>query len=371
MQCPGIPTIPYSELHRLLRGRAEHGRLPLAGSLELTERCNNRCVHCYINRSAGDQLARDRELTYQEICTTLDQIVDEGCLWLLLTGGEVLLRSDFLDIYTYAKHKGLLLTIFTNGTLLTPEMADYLAEWPPYRLEITLYGSNQEVYEAVTGVAGSFARCMKGIELALERNLPLRLKATLCTLNQHDLVVMKQFATDVGVGFRFDPLLNARIDHVGEVDGLRLSPDEVVALDLTEPKRMAQWVELRSTFGLPVEPERLFYCKAGLNSFHIDAYGRLGICMMMRQPTYDLREGTFAAGWHKFVPELRARSRLKRVACQECRLVSVCGQCPAWSQLEHGVGHEEEPVDYLCKVTHLRDRVLPGKVAAFDDQSLY
>lgn len=360
MEC--LELIPYSEFQQLLKSKATDGRLPLAGSLELTERCNNRCVYCYINQPAGDRALRDRELTQAEIAGIIDQIVDEGCLWLLLTGGEVLLRPDFLDIYAHAKRKGLLLSVFTNGTLLTPEIADYLAEWPPYRLEITLYGRSREVYEAVTGVPGSHARCMRGIELALERGLPLKLKTTLCQANVRELDAMQQYADRLGVSFRFDSLLNSRIGDDALGTGVRLSPDQVVALDLADPKRLAEWNKVHEAFyGPPLEPDRLFFCKAGLSSFHIDAYGQLSICMMLRQPSFDLRTGTFAEAWHQFIPGLRARTRCQQTACQECRLVSLCDQCPAWSQLEYGAGGEEQPVGYLCEIAHLRHRLLSAQ----------
>ena len=109
--------------------------------------------------------------------------MDEGCRWLLLTGGEPFLRPDFLDIYTNANKKGLLLTLFTNGTLLTPRSADLLAERRPFAIEITLYGATQQTYERITGIPGSYARCRRGIDLLLERNLPLKLKTMVMTLN--------------------------------------------------------------------------------------------------------------------------------------------------------------------------------------------
>ena len=128
MDCPHIPLTPYSEFSLRLHEKVADQRIPIAGSLEITERWNLRCAHCYINLPAGDQVARKDELTTAEIQNILDQIVDQGCLWLLLTGGEPFLRPDFLDTYSYAKQKGLLLTLFTNGTTLTPRIADHLAD---------------------------------------------------------------------------------------------------------------------------------------------------------------------------------------------------------------------------------------------------
>ena len=173
MECPYIPLTPYSDFSLRLHQKVVGKRIPLVGSLEVTERCNLSCVHCYINLPAGDQGARKRELNAVEIYDILDQIVEEGCLWLLLTGGEPFVRPDFLEIYTYAKKKGLLITLFTNGTTITPRIADHLAEWRPFAIEITLYGHSQETYERVTGVQDSYERCRRGIELLQERELPL------------------------------------------------------------------------------------------------------------------------------------------------------------------------------------------------------
>jgi MoaA/NifB/PqqE/SkfB family radical SAM enzyme len=120
MDCPLIHVTGYGEFSERLHNQAATRRLPITGSVELTDRCNLQCAHCYINLSAADCESRSRELTLGEWRNLLDQIADEGCLWLLLTGGEPLIRPDFLEIYDHAKQRGLLLTVFTNGTLLTP-----------------------------------------------------------------------------------------------------------------------------------------------------------------------------------------------------------------------------------------------------------
>ncbi len=122
---------------------------------------------------------------------------------------EPLFRKDFKDIFRYVKQKGLLVTLFTNGTLITPEMADFLQEYPPFNLEITLYGRTQETYESVTGIPGSYRRCMQGIEYLKERDIHFSLKTMLLTLNAHELKAMQEFARSLGVGFRYDGLINS------------------------------------------------------------------------------------------------------------------------------------------------------------------
>ena len=103
-------------------------RLPISGLIEVTQLCNNKCIHCYNNLPGGDLKAKEEELSFDEYRRILDEIVDAGCLWLLFTGGEIFIRKDFIDIYTYARQKGLLITLFTNGTLISSEIADRLAQ---------------------------------------------------------------------------------------------------------------------------------------------------------------------------------------------------------------------------------------------------
>jgi radical SAM protein with 4Fe4S-binding SPASM domain len=353
MYCPLIHITGYGEFSERLHNQAAAQRLPLTGSIEVTERCNLQCAHCYINLPVADREAHSRELPLSEWRRILDSIVDEGCLWLLLTGGEPFIRPDFLDLYDYAKRQGLLLTLFTNGTTLTPQIADHLAEWPPFSIEITLYGRSQEVYERVTGVPSSYARCMGGIELLLERGLPLKLKSMVMTLNQHELPQMEAFARELGLDYRFDPVLNLRLDGNGKPAACRISPEEVVALDLADGQRAKAWREFCAKFwGPPPQPDLLYQCGAGHGTFHVDAGGQLSACMMARQPSFDLGRGTFHEGWHSFMPQVRAQKRTQQTACRHCELISLCGQCPGWAQMEDG--DQEAQVDYLCRIAHLR-----------------
>lgn len=361
MDCPHIPELSYTEFGKRLREKIGNQRIPISGSMELTFRCNLRCVHCYLD-GLHEGIPGQQELSYQEFCGIIDQIVDEGCLWLLLTGGEPFVRPDALDIYTYAKRKGLIVTLFTNGTLITPQIADYLAEWRPFKVEITLYGRTQQTYERITGIPGSHARCMQGIDLLLERGVPLMLKTMLMTLNKHELWDIKAYAESLGVDFRFDPMLNAGVNGTRKPISYRLSPEEIVQFDVADPKRLSDWLDLYRRFrDVHVDPRHLYTCGAGLNSFHIDPFGKLNICMMSRTPACDLHKIDFRSGWGEFLRQIRLQSPTEHYRCNQCELLTLCGQCPGWAQVEHA--NPEEPVEFLCSVAHLR-------AVAFEQQSL-
>ena len=359
MECLGVGELNYGEwslgFHKRISGR----RIPLEGSIELTFRCSNNCIHCYCNQPVDDPFEKAREMNTDTIARIISEAVDQGCLWLLLTGGEPLLRPDFKDIYLYAKKKGVLLTLFTNGTLINPGIADFLAEWRPFSIEITLYGATEKTYEAITRIPGSYRRCMNGIMLLLKRNLPLKLKTVAIRQNVYEIPVMKSYAEGLGLDFRFDPLINARIDGNKSSLSTRLAVEDVVRLDVEDEKRLKAWKEFCDKYAGHMDSDRLYSCGGGVNSFHIDPYGNLGICALARKDTYSLRFGSFKEGWYDFIARLRERSLSLDNQCRRCEFLSLCGQCPGWAQLEHG--NDETSVGYLCEIAHKRAESLGVK----------
>jgi radical SAM protein with 4Fe4S-binding SPASM domain len=348
-----IPLMSSAVFGEQIDSKAYARRIPISAAFEITFRCNLRCAHCYCNLPADDHQALEEELKTAEIFAILDQIAAAGCLWLLITGGEPLVRDDFREIYAYAKRKGFLITLFTNGTLITPRIADFLAEWPPHDLEIPLYGSSKGTYDRITGSPDGFRRCLRGIELLRERKIPLGLKTVVTTLNKDELLQIKAFAERLGLAFRFDAALTPRIDGGKALRQFRLSPPEVLALDVADNLREQEW---RKEFKKPAErlaSDKLFLCGAGMTSFHIDPYGKMDICDMCRFHTYDLRSGTFQDGWNRHIPLLLETARRKTESpCLTCPWTANCDNCSGWSWMENG--SLETPVDYHCQITRLR-----------------
>src|SRR5437660_1779433 len=275
-----MEQLSYGAFSADLHQRQAGERVPLQVSIEVTRRCPLECLHCYNNLPMGDMDAKRRELTKEEHFRVLDELVEMGCFWILYTGGEIFARKDFLEIYTYAKQRGFLVTLFTNGTVINERIADYLRDFPPFGIEITLYGRTQETYETLTGIPGSYQRCLRGIKLLMERGLPLKLKTVGTSINRHEVIGMKEFAEqDLGVEFKFDSLINPRIDCSQAPLGVRLSPEEVVTLDLHWPKIAAEHrANLEREARNPILTGTTVYsCGGGLKGFAIDPYGRMSI----------------------------------------------------------------------------------------------
>lgn len=362
--------LSYGAFSADLHQRHSGERLPLQVSIEVTRRCPLECLHCYNNLAMGDLAARRRELSKEEHFRLLDELFEMGTFWLLYTGGEIFARNDFLEIYTYAKKKGFLITLFTNGTLINTHIADYLAEWPPFAIEITLYGRTRETYEALTEIPGSYDRCLRGIKLLQERSLPVKLKTVATSINRHEVLAMNQFAEEeLGVEFKVDGQINPRIDCSRSPLNVRLTPEEVVALDMHSPKRVSEYRKLaKSGLENPAplgEVDTVYSCGGGMNSFAVNAYGEIGICVISQQETFDVRIAGVRAVWEDSLLRLRNQKRKQITKCVNCRLQSICGMCPANGELENG--NRESPVAFLCNVAHLRAASLDIEIVRHGD----
>jgi radical SAM protein with 4Fe4S-binding SPASM domain len=336
--------------------------------IELTDRCNNECQHCYIHRPAGDRLVASREMETNFIKGLIRQAADLGCLDLRFTGGEPLLRADFPELYRFARQNGFKVHIFTNGRLIDDELARLLRELPPGQpVGITVYGMSADSYESVTGVAGSYAEFRKGVHLLEEKGIDFGLKMAVLPANRRDIPEYESWVRELFHG-RKEPayvlgfLQRARRDDAEKsrrIKALRAGPEEIVDL----VARSARYAEdlrdfCRRFTGAP--SDKLFDCDFGL-SLCVDAYGRAQGCLLLRHPDliYDLHAGTLAGALREFFPKFAARRAEDPVFlshCARCCLRGLCEQCPAQSWIEHGT--LDTPVEYQCRIAHAHARRL-------------
>ena len=325
-------------------------RVPFSGSLALTHSCNLRCLHCYVQGepAAGEAAT---ELRTGQWLRIIEEIKEAGCLSLLLTGGDPLLREDFPEIYSFIKKNGFLVTVFTSGSLVSDRIVDLFAELPPRLVEITLYGAGASTHDLVTGVPGSFARSIQGIERLLARGVHVGLKSVLMTLNQDEFPALEELAKGFGVRFRSDAAIFPTLagDH-GPV-GLRVAPDRAVALEMADPERRREWREFFKNSPSIPQGKQIFVCNAGLTTFHIDPDGRLFPCLMARMVEYPLASGDFMEGWSEMarVRQLEAEGDF---SCGGCEKKTICGFCPGFFMLENG--QSQAPSDYVCAIGRLR-----------------
>jgi len=346
-----------------LSGLWKTGRPLLARlDIELTERCNNHCLHCSVNLPAGDGRARRRELTAADIKAVLEEAASLGCLSVRFTGGEPLLREDFETVYLAARRLGLKVRVFTNATLLTPRLAALFEKTPPLeKMEISIYGMSAGSEAAVTGNPGSHEASRRGINLLVKHGIPFVLKGAILPATKNEMDRFEAWAGEIrgadgppSYAMLFD-LRSRRDDEAknGQIRRLRLGPMEYSRLAARRGGGHA--AELRAFVAKFSGPcgDRLFNCLSDSGS--VDAYGRFQVCLTLRHPrtVYDLKKGSLRKAVTEFLPEVREMrstnpAYLKR--CGLCFLKSLCLQCPAKSWAEHGT--LDTPVAYFCGIAH-------------------
>lgn len=187
-----------------------------------------------------------------------------------------------------------------------------------------------------------------------QQGIRLELKTVVLKQNEDELQQIKAFAQEQKATFRFDTMINSRIDGSHRpTRKTRITPTEVIQFDLENPERYDAIKDYyhRQLQNRP-KPDRVFTCGAAINEFRIDPYGHLLTCSMVRKPFYDLKKGSFHKGFYEYFPALRKMKNNKPVRCRSCKLWSVCDQCAGWSSLSHG--DLETPDDFICEVTHRR-----------------
>ena len=347
--------------------RGGDARMPVLLTAELTRRCNFGCTHCYCRRPEVDAAA-SAEMRGEEWTRIFGEAASEGAIFLIVTGGEPLLHPDFREIWIAGKRLGLIPDLYTNASLITPEVADFLAHWPPRRISVTLYGSTDETYRAVTGREGMRDRVLEAVGLLRDRGLSVELKATITRKNAKELQGLRALAATEGPAFRWGAeLIGAVEGSLGNPKDVVLSGREIVALERTDPARWAEWgARLAAWKPSPENPASPFRCKIGRLSIHVDPYGMMRACEFVESVAYDVRTGTVREGWREAIPGSLERFPWSPGPCQTCELADVCRVCPG-----HALGSglsASSPTVMHCELGRARAEAfaLPARLPSFE-----
>ncbi|MBL7069054.1 MAG: radical SAM protein [Candidatus Omnitrophica bacterium] len=329
---------------------------PNVCQFELTFRCGLRCNYCYsdcYNRPAYLK----KELKTDEVKHILDKVYDAGVIWLCFTGGDPLTRKDFLDIYSYAKEKGFIITIFSNLTSLTKRIVEHLKKNPPFVIEITLNAATRNLYEKITGVEDSFDKVMRGIESVKKAKLPMKIKTQITKDNLAEIPKIRSFVKGLGLKFSPSTDLYARLNGDSAPCNLRLSPQEILSLNgkgrisddacelLRDTKHRTPNTKARTP------NTSLFRCTiGGGDGFNVDPYGRTFPCALIRKPAFNLLKVNIEYALNELLSLVRERRFTVDSKCSGCGLRESCRWCPGRAYVERG--DMETPVEYYCELAN-------------------
>ena len=364
-------TEPY--LSTYLHSKGKNRGLPIGGNFELTARCNFDCPMCYVHLKQEDIDAQGKELTTQQWIDLARDARDQGMVFALLTGGEPFVRKDFFEIYSAMKERGLLVSINSNGSMLSGEIRKKLLENPPMRMNISLYGGCNETYRNMCGVP-AFEQVVENIRSLKDEGIDVCINLSVTPYNWRDIGKIYETAETLGIHVRSSSYMYPSIrvngqygcgDRLGpkdaaqasvEWDLLRFTSDEFALR--AEALMQRQGIEQE---GCPVEEGEGVRCRAGSTAFWMTWDGRMLPCGMMTTPVaYPLETG-FDAAWE----QIRAATAAIKTPgkCVNCSYKDICGACAAVYYTETGT-FDGVP-EYVCRRA---EEIVNQTLAAYEER---
>jgi MoaA/NifB/PqqE/SkfB family radical SAM enzyme len=337
-----------------VRGRADTALRDRNAStclFEITPTCNLRCGFCYValDPYQGPYLSTD------QVCRVIDKIEQAGILRLTLTGGEILSRRDLPEIYRHARRAGLLVTLYTNATLMNEKLMRLFRDEPPHCVEVSIYGADAEHYERVTGIKGSFARFERGVDFLQEAGVSLILKHPASNLTQDHIPAIRAWCEKRGVPYRLGFTIENRHDGGQQPSLYRIMPRRVNELEAYKyeaingrPRDDLPLAECSSGGG-EGSSERLYQCGAGRIGVFIDALGNASHCVLDREPSFPVLEMSWDEVW-RGIGEWVDQPLPADAPCSGCGLRAGCNNCPARSRAATGSPYLKDT--YRCDITH-------------------
>ena len=349
------------QLNNIIKTFTKKCRKPLGVTFEITPVCNLRCVHCYLS----DRKKKENELELNKIKSILDILASNGILFLTLTGGEVFTHPDFEEIYVYAKRKGFVVVVFSNGILLKEKWIKVFNKYPPFLIDISIYGASEETYLKVTGDGSGFNKLIDALNLLKANKLRFALKTPLLSINCKDLpdmqIINNRYCKD-RLRYSFDMApdrddeakpLNYEIDNLEAV--LLEASDELTAITLyNKASEKNNWRIAREKGELIPS----HFCYIARSEFHIDYSGNASACIECND-RFNVLENDFWNLWEK-MGEYKKILACKKYMCIDCDSLYYCKSCPQLRKRKYGneqIVKKEDCMTAKLKKKYYVDRV--------------
>jgi radical SAM protein with 4Fe4S-binding SPASM domain len=321
--------------------------IPLSVQLDLTYRCNERCIHCYLDHT-------DRgEMTTAEIKDLLGQLADAGVFYLTISGGEILMRRDFFEILEYARARTFCIKLKTNGVLIRAREAERIRSLGVESVQISIYSHRPEVHDAITKMPGSLRQSIDAMCLLRSHGLHVIIANVLMVQNVQDHAGVRALATELGAQYTLDPTITPMMD--GDRSVLRLNVDEAALRQVFRNESLVGNVEEFCAPPQSADEDALesLPCSAGHTACYVSPYGDVYPCVQFPLPSGNVRRTKFADIWRDSpqLNEVRSITLGDLPACSQCAHGGSCTRCPGLAFLE---GSMRGPSYQDCEKSYAR-----------------
>jgi len=178
--------------------------------IEVTARCNERCIHCYIPNQKKDG-GKDMELAL--VLRVLDEAKDLGTLQVTLSGGELFMHKDIDTILRHARKNDFSISILSNLVLLNDKHISLLKEVNPSLVQVSLYSMKADEHDAITLVKGSFNKTKNAIEGLVAADIPVQISCPVMKLNRKSYKDVLIYANNLRIKSQTDFIMMAQADY--------------------------------------------------------------------------------------------------------------------------------------------------------------
>jgi AdoMet-dependent heme synthase len=336
-----------SDLMQEMGAKALALGIPLSVQLDLTYRCNERCVHCYLDHDDHG------EMTTAEIKDLLDQMAEAGVFILTLSGGEILMRRDFFEILEYARGLTFCVKLKTNAVLIREWEAARIRDLGVESIQVSIYSHRPEIHDAITLVPGSLRRSLNAIRFLKSQGLKVIIANVLMTGNMQDYPGVRALAAELGVESTLDPTITPMMD--GNRSTLALGVDNAALKQIFRDQSLVGDVD--AFCAIPTGPDESqlesLPCSAGHTACYVSPYGDVYPCVQFPLPSGNVRSQRFLDIWRHSDQLNEVRSiRVKDLpSCSQCTHVSSCTRCPGLAYME---GNMRGPSTQDCEKSFAR-----------------
>ncbi|MBQ8617708.1 MAG: radical SAM protein [Clostridia bacterium] len=351
-------------MEKLLISRAAQYRRPLSGTIELTPLCNMSCEMCYVRLNREELHSHGNLHTANEWISLAKEMAHAGVLFLLLTGGEPLLFPEFEKLYLAMKNLGMIITINTNGTLIDERWAEFFSKHQPRRVNVTIYGKDEDTYGALSHHRAGYLQAVRGIRLLKEAGVSVKINGSITNANVGDMDAIYALGHELNCPVHMDTyMVPCFREGSRQFDStVRMSPEKAAEARVRSCKAEMSRDDFESfakSLISIVGKGNLRYgthmtCQAGKSSFAINWKGEMKPCITSVEPSVSVFDTSFELAWRQISAHVKQMHIHER--CATCRLRPLCDICVVNAYWETG-SYDGVP-EYLCRYANETMRVM-------------
>ena len=313
-------------------------------AINLTERCNLACDHCYMDAKTLKH-GGENELTTAEVRSLLDDVVDRSDeTMVVLTGGEPLMRGDLEELLAHGSQRGLSMVVGTNGMALTDKRVQSLKASGAMGVGISVDSLDPAQHDAFRGLPGAWEKTMAGIESCKRHDLSFQIHFSVTEANADEVPAMIDFARASGARVLnvFFLVCTGRGESMSDISPVTY---ERVLTQLVEAQEQSQGLLIRARcapyykrIAYQRDPESTLTraagyegggCLAGIHYCRITPKGGVTACPYIPNEEGNIREARFWEIWDQSPTFQSLRNPTLGGKCGSCEFQQLCGGCRA------------------------------------------